>query len=85
MRECRHEDVVEVAQDGGERLGLLGRRRRQPLPQLPGLDLCQHRQVAHPLEIVGHPADRGGAVLAKARQELFLSFSISGQGRVLRI
>ena len=82
VRERRHEDVVEVAQDGGERLGLLGRRRRQPPPQLAGLDLRQHRQVAHPLEIVGHPADRGGAVLAKAH---FLSFSISGQGRVLRI
>ena len=82
VREPRQEDVVEVAEDVRERLRLLGRRRRQPRAQLAGLDLREHREVAHPLEVRRDPLDRRGAVLAEAH---FSSFSISGQGRVFRI
>ena len=50
--------------------------------ELARLDLREHRQIAHALEIVRNPVERGGAVLAEAH---FRSRSISDQGRVLRI
>ena len=69
-------------EDGGERLGRLRRRRRQPRAQLARLDLGEDGQLAHAFEIRRDPLDRGCAVVAEAH---FLSFSISFQDRVFRI
>ena len=63
VRHGRQEKLVEVAQDVGELLRLLGSRRRQLCRQLAGLDLRKHRQVADPLEVARRPLERGGAVL----------------------
>src|SRR5690606_4705624 len=56
---ARQDDPVEVGEHLLERLGGLGRRRRQPRAHLPGLDL---RHDAVPLDgrpVVGHPVDDG--------------------------
>ena len=49
VRDARQQHLVEVAQDGGERLGLLGRRRRQPRADLararPGRAPAARRRV----------------------------------------
>ena len=62
VRDARQQDLVEVAQHGGERLGLLGRGGWQPRADLAGRDLRQHRQLAHALEVARGPVQRGGAV-----------------------
>ena len=76
------EDLVEVAEHVRERLGGLGRRRRQARAQLTRLDLREHRELAHALEVGRDPVDCGDAVLAEAHLR---SFSIAFQGRVFRI
>ena len=43
VRDPGQEHLVEVAQDVRERLRALGRRRRQPAPDLAGLHLGEHR------------------------------------------
>ena len=68
--DARHEHVVEVAEHGGERLRPVGRCGRQPRPDLAGLDLRQHGQLADPLEVVGDPVERRAAVLTKAQRAL---------------
>ena len=61
---------------------MLRRRRGQPLAQVPGCDLCEHRELAQPLEVGRHPLDRRRAVLAEGHLR---SFSIAFQGRVFTI
>ena len=43
---ARHDQLVEVAQHVGERLGLLGRRRRQPRAELARAATCAQRPAA---------------------------------------
>ena len=63
VRHARHEHLVEVAQDGGERLALLGRRGRQARADVARLDLGEHRQLADALEVALDPLERGVAVV----------------------
>ena len=56
VRQRGHDQLVEVAQDVGERLGLLRRRHRQLRGQLAGLHLREHRQLADALEIAAPPS-----------------------------
>ena len=62
------EDLVEVAQHGRERLGLLGRAVGQRGADLARLDLGEHGQLADALEVVRGPLDGGVAVGAQVRQ-----------------
>ena len=62
------QNLVEVAQDVGERLGIIWRRRWQPRADIAGLDLSQHRQLTDPLEIPSRPFERRGAVGAQIGQ-----------------
>ena len=63
VRDPRHEDLVEVAQHRLERLPLVGRGLWEAGKDVAGPDLCQHRQVADTLEVVGRPVDGGMAVV----------------------
>ena len=84
VRHGRQEKLVEVAQDIGELLRLLGSRRRQLRRELAGLDLRKHRQVADPLEVARRPLERGGAVLPEtAHGRFFRTLSSCFQVRVL--
>ena len=65
VRECRQEEVVEVAQDVGKGLGLLGRRGRQLRRELARPHLREHGQLADALKVVRSPVDRSMAVLAE--------------------
>jgi len=81
VRQPRHQDLVEVTEDGRERLRPFGRPLRESGPDRAGLDLRQHRQVAHALEVRRRPLERRGAVVAEVAHGR--SFAISRQGRVL--
>ncbi len=80
MRQPRHQHLVEVAQDGRERLWLVRRALGQRRPDRSGLDLRQHGQVAHALEVRRGPLERRGAVVSEVAHDR--SFAISRQGRV---
>ncbi len=62
----RHQHLVEVAQDRGERLPALRRRGGQRGADLARLDLREHRALADALEVAGGPVDRRVAVLPEA-------------------
>ena len=79
--QSRHQHLVEVAQDGRERLRFCRCTVGQRRPDRPRLDLRQHGQVAHALEVRRRPLERGGAVVAEVAHDR--SFAISRQGRVL--
>ena len=83
VRDARQQHLVEIAEDVGERLGVLGRRGRQPGADVAGRDLRQHRQLADALEVPRRPLQRRGPVLSEAQRFFFRSFSICGQVRVL--
>ena len=76
----RQQDLVQVAEHRGERLGLLGRRCRQGRPDRARLDLREHRVLADVLQVAGDPIEGGGAVLAERAHAL--PASISAQDRV---
>ncbi len=71
--------LVEIAQHRGEGLADFRRRFGQRPPDLTRLDLGQHRQLAHALEVRRRPLQRGRAVVAEAHRS---SFSIWGHVRV---
>ena len=84
VRERGQEQLVEVAEHVGERLGLLGRRRRQLRRQLAGRDLREHRQLGHALEVARRPLERGRAVFPEvAQRRFFRSLSSCFHVRVL--
>jgi hypothetical protein len=62
MGDAGQQDLVEVAQDGGERLALLGRVGGQPCPDLAGDDRSEDGERLDALEVVGRPAQGGLAV-----------------------
>ena len=65
VRDAGQQHAVEVGQHVRERLGLLGRRRGQLRADLARRDRRHHGPLAHALEIVGGPVDRGVAVGAE--------------------
>ena len=65
VRDPGHEHVVEVAENSGERLGLVRRRSGQRGPHRARLDLREHGPLAHALEVGRDPVERRGAVVAK--------------------
>ena len=67
MRDAGQEDVVEVAQDRRERLGVFGRLGRQPGADVAGRDLGEHRQIADALEVIRRPLERRAPVAAQVR------------------
>ena len=79
VRDPRQQHLVEVAQHRRERLGDLRRRLGQRPPDLARLDLCEHRQLPHPLEVRGCPLERRSAVVAEIQPSSFL---ICGHVRV---
>ncbi len=81
VRQPRHDELVEVAQDRLERLCVLGRRRRQQSRQLPGLDLGRNGAVADPGEVALGPRGGAGEVVVEGHL-FFLSFSICFHVRV---
>ena len=85
VRERRQEQLVEVAEDVRERLGLLGRRRRQLRRELAGVHLGEHRQLGHPLEVLRRPLERRGTVPAEVQlgHRFFRSLSSCFHVRVL--
>jgi len=68
----RQQDLVEVAEHGREGLAHLGRRLREGLSDLPGLDLGQHRQFTYALEVGRRPLERRRTIVAKAHPSSFL-------------
>ena len=62
VRDARQQHAVEVGEHVRERLGLLGRRRREPGADLARLDRRHHVPLADALEVIGRPIDRGVAV-----------------------
>ncbi len=62
MRDAGQEHPIEVGEHVGKRLRLLGRSRRQLRTNLAGLDCRHHGQLAHAVEVVRGPVDRGVAV-----------------------
>ena len=73
VRDPRQEHLVEVAEHVRERLGALRRRGRQPRAQLARLDLREHGQLAHALEVATRPSrprrrrPRGSSLAAASR------------------
>ena len=65
VRDAGQHDPVEVGEDGGERLALLGRGAGQGRADLAGGDLRAHRQRVDPGPVVGDPVDDLVAVLAE--------------------
>ncbi len=63
--DARQEHVVEVLENGRERLRLVGRRGRQGSPDSAGLDAREYRQVADALQVASSPLERGSPVGAK--------------------
>jgi hypothetical protein len=59
VRQARHDDLVEVGEEGVEPLGLLGRRGRERASYVAGGDLREHRQVVEGRPVVGDPVDGG--------------------------
>ncbi len=55
--DARHHDVVEIPQHRAERFRLLGRLRRDHLPDGAGLDRRRDRPIRHGVEVVGDPVD----------------------------
>ena len=76
----REQDLVQIAEDCLERLGLLRRRLREPRTDLAGAHLCEHRQVRDPLQVVRGPVDGLMAILPESRH-----FLTRDQGLVLTI
>jgi len=76
--------VLEIVEDGGERLRSVRRRRRQGGGDRAGLDLREHGQVANPLQVRGDPVERTLPVLPEGAQPLFLRLATSRQGRAFR-
>ena len=68
MGDARQDDLGEVAQHVGERLGFVGRAGRQRGADLTGLDAGEHRQLSDPLEVVRSPVDGSVAVGAQVDQ-----------------
>ena len=65
VRDAGQQHAIEVGEHVRERLGLLGRRRRQPRADLARLDRRHHGPLADALEVVGRPVDGGVAVGAE--------------------
>ena len=79
--EAGHEHVVEVAENSGERLRLLGGTTGERGRDRAGLDLREHWELADPLEVGRRPLEGIRAVLPEGAH--FRSFAISRHGRVL--
>ena len=69
MRDPRQEDLVEVAEHVRERLRPLRRLGWQPRPDLPRLDLREHRMLANAVEVARRPVERGLPVLPKPHSQ----------------
>jgi hypothetical protein len=55
------DDLVEVAEQRGEPVAGLGRRRRQRPPHVPGGERAHHRPRLDPGAVAGDPVDEGVA------------------------
>ncbi len=66
VRRARDDDAVEVAEDGLEGLGPLGRLRREGGAHVARLNLGADGEVAKRLEVARDPLDRESAVRSKA-------------------
>ena len=65
MRDSRHDDLVDIAENRCERLALLRRPVGQAAANLSRLDLREHGQLLDLLHIVGDPVDDFAAVAAE--------------------
>ena len=82
VRDPRHQDLVEIAEDCRERLWCVGRRRRERGLDRAGLDTREDGIVADVLEVAGDPLECSGAVVAERAHAL--AAVISAQLRVFR-
>ncbi len=80
VRDPGHQDVVEIAQDGGKRLRLVGWRGRQGSSHGAGLDPRQHGVIADALEVPRHPLECRRAVFTERAHPRALA--IAAQERV---
>ena len=65
MRDSRHDDFVDIAEDRRERLALLRRPVGQAAANFSRLDLREHGQLLDLLHVVGDPVDDFAAVAAE--------------------
>ncbi len=80
MRDPRHQDLVQIAQQCREGLGLVRWRGGKRGPDRPRLDARQDGILPHVLEVARDPVEGGGAVVAEGAHCRLPA--ISAQGRV---
>ncbi len=74
VRQAGHDDLIEVADDGGEGFRGVGWPRGQPFPDVTRLSPRHHRQRLDACAVVGDPVDQPVTGIAKFLQgswELF--------------
>jgi len=76
------DEPLDIAEHRRERLAGFGRRLRQALEQLAGLDLREHREVADPLEVRRGPLESSRSVASQVDGRRFLIRSICFHVRV---